>query len=379
MELDYSLPNLLILLGALQGFIFSTILLMKKRQKAHLFLSIFMFTLSYNAFETFTGVSGLGNQIVFFDLFGFTAIFLLGPSFYFYIKSVLFPDQSISKKSIRLHYAPALFQLGTNLFLISTYLLNSTKTINLDWDFTQLYSLFDRYSEPLSIVVFSSYLIMAIRLFKQAKRGEKGLIYPNALRRSVLQLSKILLITMSVFSVLWLSVYALPILVKSSFTFGYYPIEIVLVFFIYAISFGAHYKMQLIHEHLLKSKQSLISQAEATLLMVQLQELMEETKLYLNPKITREQLAKAANISAKTISSILNQHHGKSFNDFINGYRIEEVKSQLHSQKLARQTITGIAFDAGFNSQATFQRAFKNTVGMSPKAYATLSAKEVIK
>ena len=80
MELDYSLPNLLILLGAIQGFIFSSILLIKKKHKANLFLAIFMLTLSYNAFETFSAVSGLGDHIVFFDLFSYTAIFLLGLS-----------------------------------------------------------------------------------------------------------------------------------------------------------------------------------------------------------------------------------------------------------------------------------------------------------
>jgi len=379
MQLDYSLPNLLILLGALQSLIFAFVLLARKKHKSHLFLSIFMLSLSYNAFETFTAVSGLGSKIVFFDLFSFTTVFLLGPSFYLYIKSVLSPELSISKKSLRLHYAPTLFQLGVNLFLFSTYLFSSTQIIQFRWDFGQLYNVFDFYSEPLSIVVFSGYIIMAIKLYWQAKGDQKGLVYPSTLKRSVLKLTKVLLITMSVFSVLWLSVYVLPFLVKSSLPFGYYPIEIALIFFIYWISFGAHYKMQLIHEHLLKSKQSIISQAEASLLMAQLQELMEETKLYLNPKITREQLAKEANLNIKTLSSILNQHHGQSFNDFINSYRIEEVKIQLHSQKLLKQTITGIAFGAGFNSQATFQRVFKNTVGMSPKVYLSLSEKEVIK
>jgi AraC-like DNA-binding protein len=32
-------------------------------------------------------------------------------------------------------------------------------------------------------------------------------------------------------------------------------------------------------------------------------------------------------------------------------------------------TIAGIAYEAGFNSQATFQRVFKNSVGISPSEY----------
>jgi len=123
----------------------------------------------------------------------------------------------------------------------------------------------------------------------------------------------------------------------------------------------------------------LISQAEASLKIAQLQGLMLESKLYLDPKVTREKLAKEAKVSPRTISAILNQYHGQSFNDFINSYRIEEVKTQLHSSKIKKQTITGIAFDAGFNSQATFQRVFKNTVGMSPKEYAAQAVESTVK
>lgn len=375
MELDYSLPNILILLGAFQGIIFATFLLLKKKHKAHLFLGIFIFSLSYNAFEAFTAVSGLGSKIVFFDLLSFTTIFLLGPSFYFYIKSILSPEKSISKKTLSRNYALPLFQLGINLFLISTYLLSSTQIINLDWDFMKLYSLFDTYSQPLSIIVFSSYVLMAFKLFKQAKETQKQFIYTNTLKRSVLHWTKVLLIVMSVFSVAWVLIFSLDLVLKDSFTLGYYPIELTLMFFIYWISFAAHHKMQLINEHLEKSKQSLISQAEASLRMVQLQELMQQRKLYLNPRITREKLAKEAQVSPRTISSILNQHHGQSFNDFVNSYRIEEVKVQLHSKKIRTQTITGIALDAGFNSQATFQRVFKNIVGVTPKEYAAQQVK----
>lgn len=374
MQLDYSLPNLLILLGALQGVIFAFVLFFKKKHKAHLFLGIFMLTLSYNGFEAFAAVSGLGDQIVFFDLFSFTVIFLLGPSFYFYIRSILFPEKVIPKKTLGSHYALPLFQLTVNLFLISAYLLNSTQIIDLNWNFMRLYGLFDTYGEPLSIITFSVYTLMAFKLFKQVKGAQKQLLYPNTLKSSVLHWTKVLVVTMSIFSVVWILVFSLPLLIQNSFTEGYYAIEIPTMFFIYWISFAADRKMQLIDGHLQKSKESLISQAEASIRMVQLQELMQQSKLYLNPKITREKLAKEAKVSPRTISSILNQHHGQSFNDFVNNYRIEEVKRQLHSEKLKQQTITGIAFDAGFNSQATFQRVFKNTMGMSPKEYAAKQA-----
>lgn len=376
MELDYSLPNLLILFGALQGIILSSILLLKKKSKAHLSLGIFILALSYNAFETFTAASGLGSKIVFFDLFGFTTIFLLGPSLYLYIQSVLFPEKTISKKALRLHLLLPVFQLSVNIALISTYLLNSRQIIKADWDFSMLYGLFDTYSEPLSIVVFSAYIIYAFKEYRRAYKTEKQLAYPNSLKKTVLQLTRTLLITMSIFSAIWLTVFCLAIFSSNNPELNYYPIEIPLIFFIYWASFAIHQKMQSLQDHLNKSKQSLISQAEASLVMTQLKDLMQETQLYLNPKITRELVATKAQISPRYFSSILNQYHGQSFNDFINGYRVEEVKTQLHSTQFNTKTITGIALDAGFNSQATFQRVFKKHVGMSPRAYAVLQPKK---
>jgi AraC-like DNA-binding protein len=56
----------------------------------------------------------------------------------------------------------------------------------------------------------------------------------------------------------------------------------------------------------------------------------------------------------------------------VNAYRIEEVKERLLAPGHQHLTITGIALGCGFNSQATFQRAFKNSTGVSPKEFISL-------
>ena len=58
-----------------------------------------------------------------------------------------------------------------------------------------------------------------------------------------------------------------------------------------------------------------------------------------------------------------------NFNDFINNYRIEAVKENLKKGEHKKTTLLGIAFDCGFNSKATFNRAFKKSTGLSPKDY----------
>ena len=58
-----------------------------------------------------------------------------------------------------------------------------------------------------------------------------------------------------------------------------------------------------------------------------------------------------------------------NFNDFVNKYRVEEVKKAFDNGDHKKSTLLGIAFDCGFNSKATFNRAFKKNTGLSPKDY----------
>ena len=58
-----------------------------------------------------------------------------------------------------------------------------------------------------------------------------------------------------------------------------------------------------------------------------------------------------------------------NFNDFINHYRIEAVKVKLREGEHQQTTLLGIAFDSGFNSKATFNRAFKKSTGTTPKNF----------
>jgi AraC-like DNA-binding protein len=60
---------------------------------------------------------------------------------------------------------------------------------------------------------------------------------------------------------------------------------------------------------------------------------------------------------------------GINFNDYVNQFRVGEVKKKLLQAEWAHLTITGIAFESGFNSKASFQRIFKEQTGMSPSEF----------
>jgi AraC-like DNA-binding protein len=96
---------------------------------------------------------------------------------------------------------------------------------------------------------------------------------------------------------------------------------------------------------------------------------MEERKLFLNPTLTLLEMADLLKLNSKTLSRHINTGFGKSFNDFINSYRVEEVKGRLTSSELKKSTILGIAMESGFNSKTTFNRIFRDFTGMAPSDF----------
>ncbi|WP_296319566.1 helix-turn-helix domain-containing protein [Winogradskyella sp.] len=100
-----------------------------------------------------------------------------------------------------------------------------------------------------------------------------------------------------------------------------------------------------------------------------LSQLMTQQKLFENPRLTLSDVANELNVTTKTVSSTVNSGFNMNFNDFVNHHRIKAVKTKLDHGEHNKTTLLGIALDCGFNSKATFNRAFKKSTSLSPKDY----------
>jgi putative ABC transport system permease protein len=74
-------------------------------------------------------------------------------------------------------------------------------------------------------------------------------------------------------------------------------------------------------------------------------------------------------LTTHELSRILNSVIKKSFNDFINEYRVKAVARKMQDPAYNHITLLGIAYESGFNSQSTFTRIFKQTTGKTPLEY----------
>ncbi|WP_265241138.1 helix-turn-helix domain-containing protein [Muriicola sp. Z0-33] len=96
---------------------------------------------------------------------------------------------------------------------------------------------------------------------------------------------------------------------------------------------------------------------------------MKEHRPYLNPDLNLQEMAQAINLSRAQLSEVINYGFNKNFNDFINEYRVNAVKEMFSKGRQEQLSLLGIAYECGFNSKATFNRAFKKLTHSSPSEF----------
>jgi AraC-like DNA-binding protein len=97
-----------------------------------------------------------------------------------------------------------------------------------------------------------------------------------------------------------------------------------------------------------------------------LQSFMDREKPFLDSKLRIADLAEKTDIPVHYLSQVINRSSKQSFFEYINGYRVDMARNTLES---GNNSITTIAFDAGFNSESAFYRHFKKVTGKTPKEY----------
>ena len=92
-------------------------------------------------------------------------------------------------------------------------------------------------------------------------------------------------------------------------------------------------------------------------------------KPYLNPELTLSDLADKLKTNTSILSQVINTGFDKNFNDFVNEYRVETFKQKMKTPQYQHYTMLAVAFDCGFNSKTTFNRAFKKLTNSMPSEF----------
>jgi AraC-like DNA-binding protein len=366
--------NTIILLGALQGFIL-TILLFRRSVNKHsnrllAFLILLMSMASLNLYCNHNHLLETNMILKFISWFVPMIIVMpMGPLIYFYIQSMLNPSFRLTRRH-RLQFLAGIIdivpQLTAIIFIGGVY-LKVIKYTPEPWGlFIDNYNMYSDIPRWLSLTV---YVLLSLKFLRKEKAAA-GNTDKEAIRKW-LQLFITIFLAFQLIWFIFLIPYILPaysdwLLNK----FDWYPIYIPFAVMIYWLGLkGYSISLTINTEKVKKSISRDITKEEVEQIMSLLQKSMKDDKLYLDPELNLEAVAKHTGIVAKMISTVLNQHHQTSFNEWVNNYRIGEFKLRIRNGRLEQLTISALAMECGFNSQATFQRIFKQSEGLTPSAY----------
>lgn len=302
-------------------------------------------------------------------------LFLHGPALWFYIKSLSDPEFKF-KPVFLLHFVPFIFFLIFHyVHFISLPVSEKIRLLENDLFKEQVFYKISVLSISASTI---SYNFWALNLLRKRR---------NKLMQ---QYSKIEGIDLG-----WLSILIIAALISYSVNMALFNLDLIFHFATYkflmflAYSFASIYilflgyfglrqgnifidNLRIPRESDAKSASveitSPVATANSTFIESLLQN-MEEKQPYLDPEITISKLGEILNVRAELLSKVLNSQLNQNFFDFINKYRVDEFKNQCISKANSHLSIMGIAYNCGFNSKASFYRAFKKFEGLSPSAY----------
>lgn len=300
------------------------------------------------------------------------ARFLIGPLIYMYVKSIFSKDNSFLKKHL-IHFLP--FLVFWCFFTVPMVLGNYLGSSILDY-VEQVYSS-GYLTIPKDLFVLA-YVIASIRLFFRYKTAIKS-NYSSFTNADFGWLQKFLL------GMLLTTLFDLCLIVPYVLNGSYFTWNpgIISVMFLVLITFylgyhGLKQSMIYLPEFLMNSNEKnqsdrttrqFLSDEEFTNLKGRLHEHMLNEKPYLQQELTLSDLAELLGTTDKKLSALLNHVLNTSFYDFINRYRVEEVKEKLKQEENEKYSLLGLAYTCGFNSKSSFYRAFKKETGVSPTTY----------
>ena len=99
-------------------------------------------------------------------------------------------------------------------------------------------------------------------------------------------------------------------------------------------------------------------------LMQRICQLMEKEQPFLNSELKIADIASQLGTNVSYVSACINRQKGCSFNQFVNGYRINYAKAMLRHKP--EKKLSEVWTASGFANETSFFRTFKTLTGMTP-------------
>lgn len=373
---NYIYIQSILILGIGIGFVLGLSLFLHKKSNgnANKVLGLLLLFLSLSMSESLLVLSGGYRNFPHFISTTLPLSYLIGPLFYFHIKAKFWPEKFKVSKYTILHFIPAFLVVIDKL---SFYMTEADLKISfIDNVLAQEVVVLSPWFFLLMltrIIQNGLYIILAWKLITKYK-DEFVSSYSNS---SFINLAWVEGFSRW-FSGYWI-LYLFVFLILGSF--GQYSVHIdnfIFIgqtFFVLAIAFKVLREPQIYSTPTLydgkdgKNGKNSLPKGLLQKYSTSLKKIMREEKPYLKSDLRLPELAEHLSISTNHLSQVLNQELGLNFFDFVNKYRVEDAKRKLINPDYEHSTILAIAYEAGFNNKASFNRIFKKATGLTPSQF----------
>ncbi|MBL1408102.1 helix-turn-helix domain-containing protein [Sphingobacterium faecale] len=271
---------------------------------------------------------------------------LYGPLFWGMYQCLSHKSRSIIYRDLLVGNFPFLF------FLVWYSILGGT----FDWVYFQWYL-------PVMILVQVGYPLLILYRLKGAGNNRDGVVLLKQLMALGMGIS---LFVGAVFIHHYLQIDVLV---------GINPIQAIAVAMVFSLFMLIHYMYGLYRSLEVKPVEIIVEDMDDdmdTNLLERcgrgLKDAMENDRLFLDSKLSLDKLSTHVGISKTVISHYLNSKLGLNYYEWLARYRINHAKIILAGFG-SDYKIEAVAYSSGFSSKTTFNRYFKEIVGVLPSIY----------
>lgn len=352
----------------LQGVIFAALLLLRglrERSSSDKWLAALVLVLSASLITPFIGFANVYDNNQWLTYFPFSIAYTYGVLVWLYTVTLTDAKRPLARRELLL-FLPAALYLAYRFFLFSH---------SVEWK-----SAFDtNYGDISSAVIFvtetlwnMTFLILSIRHYRKY-RAWLNENYSDTERIKFDWLRNFLYVFTTV-AILGVAFDLVNSFVQPLSYIQYFYFEVILAVSTYYLAVSGYIRSRSIELHFVseevpssEERRALLSDSELGKLSEKLERLMTTERPYLEPSLTLTELSRMVGVNTTVLSYVINQSQGCNFNDMVNRYRVEAVKAKLADR--SGEQLLVIALDSGFNSKATFNRAFKKFTGLSPREF----------
>ncbi|MFY8127631.1 MAG: helix-turn-helix domain-containing protein [Chitinophagaceae bacterium] len=380
----------------------------KQQLQSSFWLGLFLLLAALYITPWMVGFAGWYGTQPYRDILFYTPfqhLFLIGPCIFFYVNSLFNPSFRVTKKEI-LHFIPSALYLAFCVVMV-VY----DKLVLRDYFFLKNGQDpdFDDWYQLLGFLSMISYFIASIKYYNAYKRAIENVISNSA--DFLFTWVRNFLFAFLFILIAWflLALFTLVFSLRYIDSWWYFLAFAICCYYIAIAGYSNAVEAKIFFKTKIFSKENtaLLQQNVSPLLLennsiefeeIEIESLKPEDKLnsnewaawkqkiehvlliekkYEEPELTLFDIAKKLNTNISLLSKAINNAFNSNFNDVVNGYRIAAFIDLINQGEHKKQTILSLAFEVGFNSKATFNRAFKKIKGVSPQEFIKKSNFEI--